>query len=69
MSFVFADADDVVAMFARSADVRDGSGAGTPSTLSHSVVIVLRSWGFKSSKKSLIPERSNRQKVTYMTFV
>lgn len=40
---------------ASSADVRVGSGAGLPSTLSNSLVIVLSSWGLRSSRKSLMP--------------
>jgi hypothetical protein len=40
---------------ATSAEVRLGSGAGFPSTLSNSPTMVLRSCGLRSSKKSLMP--------------
>ena len=43
------------AILARSADVRVGSGAGLPSTLSNSLMIVLSNWGLRSSRKSLMP--------------
>ncbi|KAI3610450.1 spindle pole body [Moniliophthora roreri] len=43
-------------MEATSADTRVGSGAGVPSTLSNSTVIVLSSCGFRSSSRSVIPD-------------
>lgn len=42
------------AIFLTSSCSLVGCGAGVPSTLSNSEKMVLRSWGFKSSKRSLI---------------
>ena len=61
------------ATLARSADVRLGSGAAVPSTFSNSPRMVVRSCGFRSSRRSLIAKNLRQlfssltcEAVTYM---
>lgn len=55
-----------VAVAATSLQVRVGTGAGVPSTLSNSPRIVLRSCGFKPSSRSLIPTATVNQSCKTM---
>lgn len=63
------DVEDDAATLARSACVLLGSGAGLPSTLSNSPVIVLSSCAFKSSKKSLMPDSWRRSKYVQILMI